>query len=107
MSDVQHDALPEGTIISVWEAPNVTEAERTATGWVEMNSHCVDCVSEWHPDGTPANWNAGEETLDLGSADVSHVPAEWLRERLLGLMPLGAPEDDDAVRALAIDAGLS
>lgn len=112
MSDIQHEALPEGTIISTGEAPNVLEAERTATGWTEMNAHCVDCVSEWHPDGAPANWDAGDTVLDLGSATVTHVPAEWLRHELTGLLDSldehVTPEDvATAIRGLGIDAGLS
>lgn len=107
---IEHAALPEDTIISIGEAPNVVEAQRFDAGWYEVNPHCVDCGAEWSPDGTPKKWNAGERSLDLANATVTHVPAEWLTARLdEAFTTLGEDGSADAmglIAQIALDAGL-
>ena len=112
---IEHAALPEETLIVVGSSPDVVEAQRIEQGWVELNAHCVDCVRTWHPDGMPDD-QAGRTPmrLDLGDGVVSHVPAEWLRDRLSALAerferqwPDTPATAEDAIRELAIDAGLS
>jgi len=111
---IEHAALQERTVVE-FPADGGTwhhEAERTPDGWTEVNAHCVDCVNLWHPDGTPANYDAGDAVLDMSAGTVTHVPAEWLRLELLGLIDSldehVTPEDvGTALRNLAIDAGLS
>lgn len=91
------DAVPLGTIVRplAW----TYTYERIRDGWVQ--------ISAW-----------GErtvvETLPPGPADVVLIPAEWLRDRLTALAesferqwPDTPAAAEDAIRELAIDAGLS
>lgn len=115
-------ALPVGTMIRL-TGPNV-HLERTTDGWAEVYYHCVDCAADWtyKPERLVSTGDAHsaqkidpnlDATLDTEDGwEVITVPAEWLRIELTGLLDSlddhVTPENvHDALRALAIDAGLS
>lgn len=130
-------ALPVGTMIRL-TGENDLRLYRTTEGWAEAVYHCVDCARAWTytPEGLKGDSNAlavknGEEDAALLDSllmaddtwEVVSVPAEWLRDALLGALSVMESDDyydakphkgvrdlyllRDGVRGVALDAGLS